>query len=512
MRIASALALSACIGCSAGDKLGDTGAGATGGTTGATGGSGGSAAGGTGGSTTGGSGGSATGGTGGSTTGGSGGSSATGGSAAGGSGGTGPMEGVGVSALTECKDPNLVGPTPVRRLSQLEYVNAVRDLFGVTVSQGDLPTDELLGGVFVANTKTRMTEDQFIRYDTIAKTVAETAAASLTAAWGCADTACFQGKLGEVARQAFHGVLEPADKTLLENLYASVAADDATLAVGTVLHFILDSPRFLYTVEFGTPEATLSRLSPSEVAGRLASFLWRSVPDAALLAAADSGGLADEAGIRTQATRMFQDAKAQPVLKAFVEQWLGLGSTGTDATAQAVDAEAGAVFGALAQGTGTYAELFSSTASRGSQDLAAFYGVTLAGDGTMTLPPERAGLLLRGGFLRSHIKGDVGSPTQRGLMLRAAMLCDPVAPPSENVDMSIPPAMNGETAKDLFDAHAAEPKCAGCHILMDPIGNAFDQYGPDGKFDPALAPSTAGTIVAVAPTPSRPRSQTPRRS
>jgi hypothetical protein len=154
------------------------------------------------------------------------------------------------------------------------------------------------------------------------------------------------------------------------------------------------------------------------------------------------------------------------------------------------------VFGALAQGTGTYPELFTSTASRGTQDLAAYYGVTLAGDGTMTLPPERAGLLLRGGFLRSHIKGDLGSPTQRGQVIRAAMLCDPVALPDDPVDMTIPPAMPGDTAKDLFDQHAANPACAGCHVLMDPIGNAFDQYGPDGKFNTALAPTTAGMIVA----------------
>jgi hypothetical protein len=497
MRIASGLALIACFGCSAGDKLGDTGGSGTSGNgnVGATGGasmmgSGGSSAGGSGGSSAGGSGGAS---------GGAGGSSASGGSAAGGSsGGSGPMPGVGVSALTECKDPNIVGPTPVRRLSQLEYANAVRDLFNVSVSQGDLPTDELLGDVFVANTKTRMTEDQFIRYDTVAQTVADTAAANFATISGCgaADAACLKTYLSATARRAFHGVLEAADQTLLENLYSGVAVDDPTLAASTALHFILDSPRFLFTVEFGTPEATLSRLSPSEVAGRLASFLWRSVPDAALLAAADGGGLADEAGVREQATRLFQDPKAQPVLKAFVEQWLGLGSTGTDASAQAVDAEAGAVFGALAQGTGTYGDLFTSTMSRGSQDLATFYGVSLGGDGTMTLGPERAGLLLRGGFLRSHIKGDLGSPTQRGQVVRAAMICDPVSPPEENVDMTIPPAMNGETAKDLFNAHAADPKCAGCHALMDPIGYAFDQYGPDGKFDTALAPSTAGNIVA----------------
>jgi len=71
-----------------------------------------------------------------------------------------------------------------------------------------------------------------------------------------------------------------------------------------------------------------------------------------------------------------------------------------------------------------------------------------------------------------------------------------VQPPSENVDMSIPPAMNGETAKDLFDAHASDAHCAGCHTLMDPIGYGFDQYGPTGAYDTSLAPSSAGSIVA----------------
>jgi hypothetical protein len=426
------------------------------------------------------------------------------GGSASGSGGTSgsssmnPPSGVGVSVLAACTDPNGVGPTLLRRISQLEYSNAARDLFGATVAVGDLPSDDSVG-VFFANTLNPMTADQFTGYDTIAQTVADAAAQNVAQASSCAatDATCVKGYLTGKARQAFHGVLEADDKKAIETLYDGIAATDATLAASTAIHFILDSPRFLYVVEFGTPSGAVSHLSPSEIAGRLASFLWRSVPDTTLLTAADSGGLADEAGIREQATRMFQDQKAESVLRQFVNQWLALSvSTGNDDTARALDAETGDVFTALAKGTGTYGDLFTSTQSSGNQALAAFYGVTLGADGSLKLPAERAGLLLRGSFMRSHIKGDLGSPTQRGKVIRAAMLCDPVAPPGGNVDMSVATPTNGQTAQDVFDEHAKNPACAGCHSLMDPIGYAFGTYGPDGVYNPALAKSTAGTINA----------------
>jgi hypothetical protein len=443
---------------------------------------------------------------------GKGGTSASGGTNSGGSGGSGvaagsggssgsmpsqPKPGVGIGAITQCSDPNIVGPTPVRRLSRLEYFNSVRDLFGVEVNQGDLPSDELLG-VFTVNVRTRMTADNFTRYDTLAKSVGDQVAADLMALSGCAvsDAACVQGYLIGKARQAFHGVLEDADRQALVALHTAVSADDATLAAATAVRFILESPRFLFTVEFGTPEGNVARLSQGEVAGRLASFLWRSVPDTALLDVADANGLATTDALRQQATRMLADAKAEPVLRAFVNEWLGLHppTPGAPAVDAAIDAEAGDVFVAAAQGAGTYPELLTSTVSRGSAELAAFYGGSAAGDGSLSLPPERAGLLLRASFLRSHVRGNRPSPTQRGLQIREALLCDPVAFPADNVNMNIPVPMSGETENDVFEAHGSAPECVGCHGAMDPIGFGFGQYGSDGVYNPALATSTAGAI------------------
>jgi hypothetical protein len=404
-----------------------------------------------------------------------------------------------VTVIGKCTDPTLVGPTPVRRLSRLEYFNAVRDVFGVEVNQGDLPSEDTpLGRVFTANIQTPMTADQFTRYDTAAKAVATEVAANLQARSGCAaaDSACIQTFLTDKARQAFHGVLEQGDRQRLLDLYAAVSATDAMLGVRTAVRWILESPRFLYTVEFGTPEGTLARLSQGEIAGRLASFLWRSVPDTELLRAADANELTGD-GIRQQATRMLGDARSEPVLRAFITELLGLSpSAGADALNAAIDAEAGNVFVAAAKGAGTYAELFTSRQSRGTAELAQFYGTTLGADGSMTVPAERQGLLLRAAFMRSHIKGDMGSPTQRGKQVREALLCDPVQLPVDNVNMNIPPPEPGQTVNDVFNLHGSAPECVGCHSMMDPIGFAFGEYGPDGVFNASLASSTAGAIHA----------------
>lgn len=496
MKLPFAALILACAACSPGagpEGSGEpTGAGATT-SAGGSGGTGGGSVGGSAGAATGGTGG----GTGGSATGGTGGG--TGGSTGGSGGVPEPPKGIGVGVLSQCAAPGTVsaGPTPIRRLSRLEYQNAIRDLFSIMVNQGDLPSDEPLG-TFTANVRTRMTADNFTRYDTMARNVADQVSASFPTLSGCgaADTACNEAFLATLARRAFHGQeLGAADTTRLNTLYESIASSDATLAAATAVRWILSSPRFLYAMDFGTPDGNVARLSPSEVAGRLASFLWRSVPDAALLAAADGGMLATPDGIRTEAARLLADQKAQPVLRQFATEWLGLSPSvpGGPAVDAAIDAEAGDVMVALAQGTGTFADLLTSTESRGPAELASFYGGTPGANGTFTVPPERRGLLMRAAFGRSHVNGSRPSPTQRGKQIREALLCEPVELPKDNVNMQLPADM-GQPNNDLFGQHASDPTCAGCHKQIDPIGYGLATLTATGGFD-AAAPSTAGYIA-----------------
>ena len=487
MRVAFAALVAASVGCSAGDPSPGSGD-SRGGNAGST----------TAGNTNGGTSGNSGAGQGGS-------SGATGGSGNGGTGGVvTPPPGAGVSVLTQCSDPNLIGPTLVRRLSRLEYFASIRDLFTVQVSQGDLPSDELYAGTFTANVQNPLTQDNFMRYDTMARTVATYVSDNVATLAGCpaTDTACVEGYLVQKARPAFHGVLEEADQQKLVTLYRAVAAEDAVLGLQTAVRWIVTSPRFLFVIDFGVADGASARLSGGEIAGRLASFLWRSVPDALLLGAADAGELATPAGVRTQAERMLADPKADHVLKAFAEEWLGLIPPLPSAPALdlAIAKEPADVFSIAARGAGTFAELLSSRESRGSAELAQFYGVTLGGDGTMTVPENREGLLLRASFLRTHSSGTRASPVKRGEQVRRALLCDPISLPTEAVNMQVNEDPN-VTDNEAFGAHATDAKCVGCHYQMDPIGFGFASYRADGTFDEAMAAETSGIIAEGSLTP-----------
>ena len=62
-----------------------------------------------------------------------------------------------------------------------------------------------------------------------------------------------------------------------------------------------------------------------EVASRLSSFLWSSIPDEVLLDVAENGRLTDTAILEGQVTRMLADPRAtQALVNDFAAQWLNV--------------------------------------------------------------------------------------------------------------------------------------------------------------------------------------------
>jgi hypothetical protein len=394
------------------------------------------------------------------------------------------------AGVTECLDAELIGPTPIRRISTSEYANSVRDVFQAVINTGQLPADEKLG-IFKTNVATRLTADHFERYRTLATSVSADVLASFGTLSGCsstADAACVGAYLDGAARQLFHGTLEAADSARIQDIYTSLSTEaDADIAVLTAVQWILLSPRFLFVVEFGEPaSATRSLLTGSEVAGRLAAFFWRTVPDAALLAAADEGGLATPEAIRARADAMLSDPRAVPILEDFGAQLLRIVPPGPDADAleQQKKAQVGEILAkASTDAALTYADLLTGSHPPAGAELAGFYGAE-----------DRRGILLTAGFLASNSTGEVPSPVKRGYIIRKALYCTEVPAPSDPTDMQLSDEV-GANNKEVFNAHSNNPTCWGCHALMDPIGDAFGQYTATGGFDAALAEDTSGTLT-----------------
>lgn len=88
---------------------------------------------------------------------------------------------------------------------------------------------------------------------------------------------------------------------------------------------MLQSPHFLYRLELAAPVgAAPRRLSGFELASRLSYLRLGSMPDDALLSAAESGQLDTNEGVAAQAARLLDDPRAKQAVGSFFTQWLEL--------------------------------------------------------------------------------------------------------------------------------------------------------------------------------------------
>jgi hypothetical protein len=411
-----------------------------------------------------------------------------------------PPPGPGPQAISACKpeNANQVGPTPLRRISSLEYKNAVRDLFGQTAdltAASGFPSDEKIGS-FISNVKTVLSPTNNEGYLSAAETVSSGFASRFATASGCADTdaACAQTYLMKLARRAFHGTLDADADAALKTLYTNVRQMlDGSGAVEAVVRSILLSPRFLFMIENGTTGPDAATLTPSEVAGRLAAFIWRSVPDQPLLDAADSGALSTSAQIMQRADMMLADSRGQAMEDDFVLQWLEIAdisrisrddATFTPALRDAMAREISLVFeNAVASGTTSFGQLLTSNTSYVNRDLASLYGASApATDFAPTsLPDNRRGILTRAAFLAVNAHPQTPSQVLRGKAVREQLLCDRIPPPPSGVERNVPVASN-QTTQEAIDAHTSVATCANCHQWLDPIGYAFNAYDMIGRY------------------------------
>jgi hypothetical protein len=415
--------------------------------------------------------------------------------------------------------------SPLRRISRVEYNNMVRDLLGDTTAPAVAfaPESPLADGVnFQANTYTSASALIVQQYAQAAETLAQAAVGdtnrlnNVVLPCHTQDDACAQQFIGTFANRAFRGQLDATESAGLFQVYSDVKAQfDFATGIQAVITAVLESPRFLFVFEFGnrTPSGDVVPLSSYEIAGRLALFLWRSVPDDALMQAAAAGQLATAAQVEAQAERMLAPpasgpSKALGALDDFTTQWLQLQATATvgkdsqytwkSQTGAELEAEALADVSQLVLAdNGGLADLLTSPSSYVNSDLAAFYKVSAASGETVTvtLPQGQttyvktdltaaghAGILTAGGVLATQSHTTLPSSVLRGKLVREQILCDEIPPPPPNVPPPPTSVADGGTTRSLFNAHATVPGCVTCHQYMDPIGFGFGHFDATGAY------------------------------
>lgn len=430
---------------------------------------------------------------------------AGGSTAAGGDGGDGARD-----ATNPYDEPGEAAPElPARtfRLGHAQYAASVEALVGKSIDTSDLEP-ELDNGIY-----RNMSSSGLVRTDLLAEYYAK--ARQVTDALDTDELArLVPGHVLDAAheddfieasvKRAFRRPATSAELEAYRELFDLGASEgDESAGFRSVLRALLASPHFLYRTELGdgaAGEGDAFSLTDYEVASLLSYGIEGRPPSGELLAAAENGELTEPASLEDHVRALAHDEMARDFWAAFAGEWLTLDGfetagdpasppfpekdpdvfPGFDDVRRAMQAEA---LGFVATHSGfdaTLSELLTSDVPEATGALGDFYRSDPSGaDGG-----ARHGVLALGALLALGAHETRGSPTQRGLFVRQKLLCQEVHPPGR-----APPALGSteaeaaaKTTRELYERHAKQAACAGCHAELDAIGFTFESFDGAGRF------------------------------
>jgi len=451
----------------------------------------------------------------------------------------------------ECDPTEVPVDLALRRLSRVQYENAVRDLVARLVPadvdavlaqaearMGSIPDDARSGPDPQYGGLSRL--DQSIFQETvegsyhvgatIGAAIAEDPTRLSAAAGSCAtdadttnDTACIEAFVRSFGARALRRPLTDEDVAF----YVDVAGPELEPEdYADIVAVLLSAPGFLYFVEGGEGEpGEATPLSAYEIAARLSFHFWQTIPDDELVAAAAQGDLLDDELYAAQVERLFHDPRSVAALGEFYGEWLDSPHAAElDASVGMADYDAfldgfvptpdtranmaaelrdmGAYY--TLDAPGSFDEWFRSDKSFArTEDIASIYGVApWAGGEPPVLPDGREGVITRALVLATG--SAVTHPVLKGVYARKTLLCDPVPPPPADamaVAMGIEEAALGSRARAVAISEA-RGDCAGCHNgLINPLGFITEDYDGLGRhrtIEKVFDKATGDVIAEVA--------------
>jgi mono/diheme cytochrome c family protein len=333
------------------------------------------------------------------------------------------------------------------------------------------------------------------------------------------DLPCARKILSALLRRAYRRPLNDSDLETPLSFYQRGRNNHGSFEAGieSALQFILASPEFLVRFEPDPPNlpaGSVYRISDVALASRLSFFLWSTIPDEELLMLAGQNKLHDPDVLKRQVERMLADPRSNALVDNFAEQWLflrNLKSSSPDLEAfpdfddnlrEAMREETKLFFRSIVQEDRSVMDLLNADYTFVNERLARHYGIpNIYGSQFRRVKVSndaRRGLLGQASILTVTSYANRTSPVQRGKWVLTNLLGIPPTPPPPNV-----PALeeNGEgqpqSVRERMERHRADPVCAGCHKIMDPIGFALENFDAVGKWrttDDGAPIDPAGTL------------------
>ena len=313
---------------------------------------------------------------------------------------------------------------------------------------------------------------------------------------------CAQKIVAPLARRAWRRPLTGPEVARLARFITDALQDGDGFAQGVqvALQAILVSPNFLFRIERDSQATQQSeRIGSFELASRLSYFLWSSMPDEQLLAAAQSNALLNSDELSKQMRRMLADPKAEALVENFAGQWLQLRNLESakpdpdlfpgfdEELRQAMDTETRMFFASLLGVDRQVLEFLASDYTFLNARLANHYGIDgVEGDmfrKVQLTGKQRGGLLTQASVLTVSSYPTRTSPVIRGKWILENILGTPPPPPPADVpELKTEKIGVTETLRMQLAKHRASASCSVCHNKMDSLGFSLEHYDAIGRW------------------------------
>ena len=315
---------------------------------------------------------------------------------------------------------------------------------------------------------------------------------------------CATSIISSIAKKAFRRPVVENDISIpLEFFERENSESGFEAGIEMAIRAILVSPAFLFRIEQDPADfasGTVYALNDVELASRLSFFLWSTIPDKELMNLAINGQLSEPKVLEAQVARMLKDPKAVSLAADFANQWLYLRNLDgvepntrlfpnfDDNLRRSMQQETELLFGNIISEDRNVMELLSANYTFLNERLARHYDIpNVYGDHfrKVILPEEspRVGLLGHGSILTVTSYATRTSPVMRGKWVLDNVLGIPPPPPPD--DIPALPENQSEvivlTMRERMAQHRANPACAQCHQVMDPIGLVFENFDAIGR-------------------------------
>ncbi len=315
------------------------------------------------------------------------------------------------------------------------------------------------------------------------------------------EEACARKIVTALAQRAYRQPPSTVDQDTLLSFYQNGRKNGGFDAgIEQAVSRVLADPRFVFRFErepANVPAGHPYRISDLELATRLSFFLWSSIPDDELLSVAIENKLHDPAVLEAQTRRMLKDAKSETLVTDFGDQWLYLrelknqrpeAKEFNDNLRQSFRRETELLLDSILREDRNVVDLLNADYTFVDEALAKHYGIPdVRGTRFRRVAVQdeaRRGLLGQSSFLLVTSVANRTSPVWRGKWVLENLLGTPAPLPPPNV-----PPLDGEGAaqqpasvRQKMEQHRANPVCAACHKIMDPIGFSLENFDLIGRY------------------------------